>query len=145
MIIKELQEGNYIKYNNEVYKVTTLNTAQDAYGKIKTFITSKDNHTIDITEKDFAFQELAYIKITDNILNTNYQPHYSGGCFVNEGECPPEAKDIWELGNNLYITKETGYYNLTNEEQTFRKMVINIHELQNSYKEITNKELNVVL
>ena len=33
MIIEELQEGNYLKYNNVVYKVTTLNTTQDAFGE----------------------------------------------------------------------------------------------------------------
>lgn len=58
---------------------------------------------------------------------------------------PPETKDMWELGNNLYITKETCHYNLINEEQILREIVINIHELQNSYKEITNRELNIDL
>lgn len=145
MIIKELQEGNYLKYNNEVYKVTTLNTALDVFEKIKTFITSRDNHTIDITEGDFPIYELKYIEITDDILKANYMLHYSGGCFIEPGECPPKTKNVWELDNYLYITKKIGYYNLINEEETFCKMVINIHELQNSYKEITNKELNIKL
>lgn len=60
-------------------------------------------------------------------------------------ECPPEIKNMWELDNNVYITKATGYYSIINKEETFCKMVIYIHELQNSYKEITNKALNIVL
>ena len=145
MIIEELQEGNYLKYNNVVYKVTTLNTTQDAFGRIKTFITSRDNHIIDITEGDFPIHELKHIEITDDILNANYELYYSGGCFIEPGECPPETKNVWELGNNLFITKEAGYYNLTNNKQIFHEKVIYIHELQNFYKERTNKELKIVL
>lgn len=33
MIIEELQEGNYLKYNNVVYKVTTLNTTPRCFWK----------------------------------------------------------------------------------------------------------------
>lgn len=145
MIIKELQEGNYLKYDNKVYKVTTLNITQDALGRVKTFITSQDSHTIDITEADFPMHELKYIEITDKILNANYEFHCSDSCFIEPGECPPEIKNMWELDNNVYITKATGYYSIINKEETFCKMVIYIHELQNSYKEITNKALNIVL
>lgn len=144
MIIKELQEGNYLKYNNDIYKVTTLNNQQDAFGRVKTFITSKDNVTIDITEQGFPFHKLVYLKITDGILNANYPPYYSGSCFINPKECPPEIEDEWELdGSSLYIVKKSGYYILFDayKREILFSVIIYVHELQNCYKDLTGKDL----
>ena len=145
--LNEIKLGNFVAYKGVIYKITTHNFRDDVDKRYKIFITTKDGHTIDITEPEFNINELKYVEITDDVLNANWIPYYSGGCFIDAGECPPEAKNEWELDNNLHITKRTGYYILFNtvKGQVFSKNIVFIHELQNYYKEVAGKELEITL
>lgn len=129
-----------MRYNDKVYKVTTYRHL-NADNKFVTFITSKENETIDITNDNFDINSLEPIELDYEILFDNFGQVGGKGFFTGEGEEIPFEKDSFALDDKHLLTKHVNDWIIQGDNVTIRY----VHQLQKRYNEITGQELRIEL
>lgn len=145
----ELKKGNYVKYDNCNYQIKSdksWNTLENRpvviisrelksddrndYGIIKC-----ENLSLDIYDANFDETRLSGILIDTAI---NYFELLNGAHSIDELDVPEYNIPEYDLGNNIILKKRVDHYFILGRPD---KPLYYLHELQNLYKDLTNKDL----
>lgn len=136
MIITELSVGNWVEYNGNFYRITSIDRDMNYLDqkKYRIFI-SRGKENNDLETITVNANELKPILIDVKILDKNNFQSIGGDYFPN--------KDFQEYSinvshNDFFIFKHNGTAR-TNTEVPFRA----VHELQNIWSNIVKEELNI--
>lgn len=140
-LINDLRQGNYIKCDGDVYQMKTKGFIDHVDKRVKKFITKMaepSSATIEITDPNFDINRLEGIPIEEIV--SSFDDISNPDIFFDGIETPNSIAEKYDLGKGHYMKKHPGYW-LIDENQ--KHPFFYLHELQNSYFDITNDYLNM--